>query len=194
MDEHEARFIRLYQELHARVLAYALCRVDPDQAHEVTAEAFLVAWRRRDAVPPHALPWLLVVVSNIIADQRRKGHRRDALTAELARCIGQLDEAGADVIVVERITVLAALAKLSDKDREVLILAVWDGLSNRDAAKVYGCSTATFTMWLHRARRRLAKALDQVETDPQPDHPISEMVNPSRFAQIAAAQQAAEQI
>lgn len=193
MDEHEARFIRLYQEFHARVLAYALCRVDPDQAHEVTAEAFLIAWRRRDAVPPHALPWLFVVVNNVIADQRRRGRRRDALTAELAQHTERPDEAGADVIVIERITVLAALAKLSDKDRQVLMLAVWDGLSNRDAATVCGCSTTTFTMWLHRARRRLAAAMDQVEAESQPDHLTSEMANIPLLAQIAAAQNAAKQ-
>jgi RNA polymerase sigma-70 factor (ECF subfamily) len=49
---------------------------------------------------------------------------------------------------------------LSPRDREAVLLLGWDGLSNRQAAKVLGCSVATFAVRLHRARTRLAAALD----------------------------------
>jgi RNA polymerase sigma-70 factor (ECF subfamily) len=35
----------------------------------------------------------------------------------------------------------------------------WHGLSPREAARVVGCSTATFSVRLHRARKRLQQAL-----------------------------------
>jgi RNA polymerase sigma-70 factor (ECF subfamily) len=48
---------------------------------------------------------------------------------------------------------------LSDADREALLLTAWEGLDARQAAAAVGCSTGTFTVRLHRARRRLEQAL-----------------------------------
>jgi RNA polymerase sigma factor (sigma-70 family) len=167
IDGESSRFTRLYKELYPRVLAYAMRRAAPDVAREATDETFLVAWRRRDAIPAEAaLPWLLVVARNILSDQHRRGRRQDALALEIARAAA-MSEPGLETAVVERIAVLSALAQLSSKDREVLILTVWDGLSNRDAAAVLGCSAATFAVRLYRARRRLADALEQFDAQPR---------------------------
>ena len=64
--------------------------------------------------------------------------------------------------VAERAAVLAALTWLSEDDRELLTLVAWHGLSTREAARVVGCSPATFFVRLHRARRRLQEALADV--------------------------------
>ncbi|MBN9624561.1 MAG: hypothetical protein J0H06_16785, partial [Actinobacteria bacterium] len=48
----KARFGRIYREQARAILSYALCRVDdPDDAPDVVAETFLIAWRRLDEVP-----------------------------------------------------------------------------------------------------------------------------------------------
>ena len=39
------------------------------------------------------------------------------------------------------------------------MLIAWDGLEHRVAAAVMGCSTTAFTVRVHRARRRLERAL-----------------------------------
>jgi RNA polymerase sigma-70 factor (ECF subfamily) len=61
--------------------------------------------------------------------------------------------------VVDRAAVLAALAGLSDADRDVLTLVAWHGLTPRQAAQVLGCSAAAYFVRLHRARRRIHHAL-----------------------------------
>jgi len=61
--------------------------------------------------------------------------------------------------VSERQAVLRALAALPETDRELLTLSAWHGLSPRDAASVAGCSAATYFVRLHRAQRRLEKAM-----------------------------------
>ncbi len=73
----------------------------------------------------------------------------------------RIGDAVADVAdgVAERAAVLAALARLSDEDRELLTLVAWQGLKPAEAARVVGCSTATYFVRLHRARKRLADAL-----------------------------------
>lgn len=161
-DTGAARFTHIYEQYYSAVLSYALRRVPPEQAADVVAETFLVAWRRLQDVPGYPLPWLLVVARNTLSQHRRSAYRISVLTAELANLQHLRDEAGDDIqtTIAERITVLAAVAALSAQDREALMLTAWDGLSAKDAAAVAGCSPATFAVRLHRARQRLARALE----------------------------------
>jgi RNA polymerase sigma-70 factor (ECF subfamily) len=141
-------------------------------AEEVVAETFLVAWRRLAEVPGNPLPWLLVVARNTIANRRRSSYRRRAVEAELAR-VAHLMRADGDphVPVGEREALLVALAELTPREREALFLVGWDGLGPTDAARVAGCTPATFRMRLSRARRRLNDAAHSgtPEADADPD-------------------------
>jgi RNA polymerase sigma-70 factor (ECF subfamily) len=74
--------------------------------------------------------------------------------------------------VADRLVVIAALGALRTADREVLCLVAWDGLDNKEAAEVLGCSPKTFAVRLHRARTRLEKALD-VRDSASTDGPTS---------------------
>jgi RNA polymerase sigma-70 factor (ECF subfamily) len=164
-DERD-RFTDLYRRQHARVFAYAVSHGGRQLAEEVVAETFLVAWRRVDAVPTsHPLPWLLATARNILRERFRDEVRQRSIADELGAWRGT----AADVAdgVTERAEMLAALAQLSADDRELLTLVAWHGLSAGDAAKVVGCSTATYFVRLHRARRRLEQALSRGPSRPQ---------------------------
>lgn len=56
-----------------------------------------------------------------------------------------------------------ALAELNERDREVLLLISWEDLGPAQAAAALECSRATLAVRLHRARRRLAAALQRVQ-------------------------------
>lgn len=158
-DEVRVRFAAMFADLSPRVFAYARRHCDAPAAQDVVSETFLVAWRRHVEVPEPALPWLLVVARNVIANRRRGEVRRDRLTdtvARLTRLAGPA--AGTDDTVVERDTLLTALGELTELEREALLLIAWDGLSHRDAARVAGCSVHTFEVRLSRARARLDRA------------------------------------
>jgi RNA polymerase sigma-70 factor, ECF subfamily len=155
------RFQALYVQHHDRVYAYAVSRSGRQLADEVVSEVFLIAWRRLAAVPPEpALPWLLAVARRVITGQFRASARQRSLAAELRTWVSEAELSG-DIAdeVSERITVLEALARLPDPDRELLTLVAWHGLPPREAAEVVGCSTATYFVRLHRARRRLEHAM-----------------------------------
>src|SRR5947199_4627190 len=64
--------------------------------------------------------------------------------------------------------VRAALAGLPERDREVLMLAVWDDLDREAIAEVLGCSKANVSLRLHRARRHFAEALKGRAATPDP--------------------------
>lgn len=59
---------------------------------------------------------------------------------------------------------LAALAALSERDRELLMLIAWEGLDHAAAARVLGTTRANIAVRLHRARRRLARQLEPATT------------------------------
>ena len=149
----------MFTELSPRVYAYARRQCATARAQDVVSETFLVAWRRRADVPSEPLPWLLVVARNLIANKRRGELRRDQLTevvTRLAQVAGP--GTGADHEVVERDAMLTALAGLTELEREAVLLVAWDGLTNREAAGVAGCSVRAFEVRLSRARARLARA------------------------------------
>jgi DNA-directed RNA polymerase specialized sigma24 family protein len=82
----ETRFRRLYAEHGREVLAYALRRTaDAEDAADIAAETFLVAWRRTGEVPAgaEARLWLYGVARRTLANQRRGERRRDRLAQRL---------------------------------------------------------------------------------------------------------------
>jgi predicted DNA-binding protein (UPF0251 family) len=58
-----------------------------------------------------------------------------------------------------------ALSSLNRLDQEVLLLVAWDGLDRAQAARVLGITTGLFSVRLHRARRRLKRALAAQEQE-----------------------------
>jgi len=163
LTDHAAieRFQALYAEHHARVYAYAVSRVGRQLADEVVSEVFLVVWRRLADVPAPALPWLLTVARNTACNQFRGSARQRSIGAELRAWVSEAELSEPDVAeaVAERICVLTALATLPEADRELLTLVAWHGLKPNEAAQVVGCSTAAYFVRLHRARRRLERAM-----------------------------------
>lgn len=156
------RFTALYELHHGRIYAYAVSRAGRQLADEVVSEVFLVAWRRLEDIPAPALPWLLAVARNVVIEQFRAAARQQSIAAELRTWASGAQGTMADVAdeVTERLTVLTALATLSEADRELLTLLAWQGLTPRQAAQVVGCSTPALFVRLHRARRRLERAMD----------------------------------
>ncbi len=165
--EEEAKLEKLMKEYSARVLAYAVNRsASRAEAEDVVAEVFLVCWRGLDRVPSPALPWLLGVARKVLANQRRARDRQQAVQGRVERAVtlqsdvwaapsstGDFGDGG-----------LAALARLSESDREALLLVAWDGLTNKEAAAVLGCTPSAFGLRLFRARRRLMKQIDDIRT------------------------------
>jgi RNA polymerase sigma-70 factor (ECF subfamily) len=165
-DEAE-RFTAIYDACRQRVWAYVVSRAGRQVAEEVVSDTFAIAWRRLGDVPEPPLPWLLGVARNVLRDGIRTEARRASLAAELRTWA---EPAGTDVgeHVAERLAVLRALAGLPADDREILLLIAWQGLTPRDAGKVLGCSAAALRVRLHRARKRLAQAVDAADAAPPP--------------------------
>ncbi|MDP9302471.1 MAG: sigma-70 family RNA polymerase sigma factor [Actinomycetota bacterium] len=158
-DERRMRFERLFRSHADAVRGYALRRTDPDDADDVVAETFLIAWRRFDDIPANPAPWLLGVARRVLSNRRRSDRRVLSLSDRLAERERRKPSMATDDTDL-RLTIEAALERLPEKEREALRLLAWEGLSTGEAAVVLGCTRATLAVRMHRARRRLADIID----------------------------------
>jgi RNA polymerase sigma-70 factor, ECF subfamily len=153
-----SRFEALYRAHCGAVRAFVHRRVASAAADDVVSEVFVLAWRRLDQTPPDELPWLLGIARGVLANERRGAARRLALRDRLkANAVAEIEHAP-DSFGGES-PVLLALGSLGQRDQELLLLVAWDGLDRAQAAAVLGIGTAAFSVRLHRARRRLERAL-----------------------------------
>lgn len=89
MDRFEdtEHFREAFRSAHPDVLRFVLRRCAPDQAEDVVAETFLVAWRRVGDLPVDpgdARAWLFGIARNQLLNAHRGARRRDALAVRLA--------------------------------------------------------------------------------------------------------------
>ena len=146
-------FSDVYRECYPRVLAYAASHAGARLAEDITSETFTIAWRKLDQMPSNALPWLLGIARNLVKASRRQVWH------------DEIDDVPITDDFVRVVELRAALASLSENDQEVLTLIAWHGLPAAEAAQVLGCTTATYFVRLHRARRRLKAALSTPNFD-----------------------------
>jgi RNA polymerase sigma-70 factor, ECF subfamily len=150
----------MYREQGPAVRTFVHRRISRAVADDVVAEVFLAAWRRYDQAPSDTLPWLLGIARGILANQRRGQARRFALNERLAGSAAR-EGLAPDPEAFDVSPALQACASLSPRDQEILLLVAWDGLDRGQAARALGISTGQFAVRLHRARRRLERALSQ---------------------------------
>ncbi|WBB68349.1 RNA polymerase sigma factor [Micromonospora sp. WMMD812] len=178
--EHEDRFRRVHAVNFEPLLAYALRRVEePEDAADVVAETFLVAWRRGRDLPPEAEVrlWLYGVARRVLANHHRSGVRRERLGERLRQRLRVAVAVDPGTEVPERLTVQAALSRLGELDREVLMLTIWEGLEPHEAAAVLQVSPAAVRTRLSRARARLRDLLGN-DLGP-PGHVLDVMAAPT---------------
>src|SRR4051794_41078752 len=124
MLKREARFNRFHEQHFESIRRYAFRR-SPALADDIVAETFLVAWRRIDEVPDDERAWLFGVARHVRLNLERSARRQQALSVRLAEqpdfSIGADAETPSDLVA-------AALATLSESDREILLLHAWEGL------------------------------------------------------------------
>ncbi len=164
MSDSRQDFENVFNACYEPVYRYAARRVAPEAVQDVVAETFLVAWRRYPELRGEPLPWLLGIARRVASTHRRSGARREALRERLHSEPAPAHFDGTSAVEDRQLAL--ALATLSERDREAITLVAWDGLDHRTAASVMGCSTGSLTVRLHRARRRLARALASERGEP----------------------------
>lgn len=132
-------------------------------AEELAQEALVRACDRWERVAGLASPvgWTFRVGVNLGRSRLRR--RAAELRARSRR--GPDAEAHEDPEVADRVMVAAALAELPDREREVVVLRYFLGLSATDAAQVLDSSAGAVRVATHRAVARLRARLTEVDLE-----------------------------
>lgn len=155
----------LYRAIYPDLVRYLHRKVwDEERAQELAQEAFVRAIREE---PDQPRAWLFTVASNLAKDESRTVLRRrkhlTLLRGDMEQ--QQVESPERDLERTQRMdTVKRALDRLSERDREVLLL--WDaGLNYEEIAAEAGLSVGAVGTTLARARKRLLAAHQEQEGD-----------------------------
>lgn len=132
---------------------------DPDLAADIAQEAFIRLYRR-GSLPDRPGPWLVTVALNLFRNERSKSGRHRSLHVEWKTEVspGRFPTPAEDMDSSQRrARVRAALDRLPDRDRELLLLRA-EGYSYRDLARVLKLNEASVGTILARAKRAFRDA------------------------------------
>jgi RNA polymerase sigma factor (sigma-70 family) len=155
----------LYERHAQAVFRYLARRAGSAAAEDLLSEVFIAALSASPRVVTHdsgsALPWLYGIALNVL----RRHFRQQQPAGGVTRYLGMDWDAVDDLLDAraERGRLRAALQGLSDSDRELLLLAAWENLTNAEAAAALGISEGAARSRLHRARKRALKALHRLQ-------------------------------
>jgi RNA polymerase sigma-70 factor (ECF subfamily) len=157
-------FRRLVGDHSSAIGSYLRRRLYPLTASDLddlVEETLIIVWRRRADIPAGAeLPWMIGVARNVLRNARRSRQRRTSLESSLK--VAPTDASAEDYVVADA-TVREALARLSDDDREIVMLSAWDGLDVHAIATALSITTNVAAVRLTRAQSRFREFFAAVE-------------------------------
>lgn len=157
-------FETVYRAELPRVYNFFRYRVGDDEvAEDLTAETFEKAWKHRERYRDDLASfstWLFTIARRLAADHFRK--RRATLPLEAAtRLPGSqtLEEEAQERAEFAQLSAL--LARLAERERELVALKYGAGLTNRAIARISGLSESNVSTLLHRLTRQLRAQLEK---------------------------------
>lgn len=140
---------------------FATVAIVSREAEDVVQEALLRAWQRwptYDAARGSARSWLIAIT----ADRARRTRTRNRTWLELVDLVDPADigaAGGARVAWPLSVDLRAAVASLSRRQRQAVVLHYYVGLRVDEVAALLGCAAGTVKSTLSDARKQLALKL-----------------------------------
>lgn len=164
-----AAFGELYERHRDEIYRFCLARTGsvPD-AEDLTSDVFVKALRSLGRYEQRGTPFVafLYRIARNAAIDRARSRRRTPAAEELPpQMASGHDVERAAISGTDRATLVAALARLKDSDREVIVLRLIEGYSGLEVSQMIGKSEGAVRILQHRAMERLRKAFAAVEAD-----------------------------
>lgn len=162
-----AAFAELYEACFPAVFHYIQFRCDGTaSAQDLTAQVFEKVLQRLGGYSPGAAPfeaWLFAIARNTVTDWQRRERLHRMLPWELAARLHAPDAPPEEVTVYaeERRRLKAALARLKERERDLLGLRFASGLKNCEIARVCGMDENHVAVLIYRALHRLRDLLGE---------------------------------
>jgi RNA polymerase sigma-70 factor (ECF subfamily) len=158
-------FEALYRSSRDDVFAYVAGMLrDRGAAEDVTAAAFERAYRKRrsfDVRRGEPRAWLFGIARNAALDELRRRRRLAPLAVDPADESSAPEAGDAFEGALRRSVLRAGMSSLEPRDRELVALKFFAGLSNAEIASVLEVTPSNAGTMLHRAVQKLRKACDE---------------------------------
>lgn len=159
----QSAFEDLYRRYARSVFGLALRRLgDRGRAEDAVQETFASIWRSASSYRPErgpGAPWLYAVARNAIVDRTRaRGETPAEVPDEPSAEAGPLERAEQSWVAWR---VHGALEELPEREREVIALAYWSGLSQSEVAEFLGVPLGTVKTRTRSALAHLADLLGE---------------------------------
>jgi RNA polymerase sigma-70 factor (TIGR02952 family) len=164
-----AAFAAIYDHYFSRVYNYVRYRVrDAETTEDITVQVFERTLVSIGSYRPERAPfaaWLFAIARNAVSDHLRAQKRRRWLSLEILRDQASADPQPEEVAIhgETHTELLAAVARLSDRERDLIALKFAAGLTNRRIAELTGLSESNVGVILYRTVRRLRAELNVEE-------------------------------
>jgi len=164
-----AAFAAIYDHYFPRIYNYVRYRVrDAETADDLTAQVFERALVSIGSYRPERAPfaaWLFAIARNAVNDHLCAQRCRHWLSLEVLRDRPSSEPQPEEVVIRNEMhaEMLAAVARLSDRERDLIALKFAAGLTNRRIAELTGLSESNVGVILYRAIRRLRAELNAKE-------------------------------
>jgi len=161
----------LFQRYHGRVFHFVMRRLhDPGLAEEVVADVFFEVWRSIDQFRGASRPstWIFGIAhfKSTGAHRDRSRFKRASVVptkVESLHRVADGADAGARLIAREELQIVQrVLAGMPGDQREVLELAVIEGLPYEEIARRIGVPEGTIKTRVSRARAKLRRGIEQL--------------------------------
>lgn len=166
-DNMEA-FNLLFKRYEKRIYNFSL-RLTGDRvtAEEITLEAFMKAYKARKRYQPTARfsTWLYSIARNLCRDFARSRSKNGAISESVQslNLAAESPDPAGEIALEEELKrkVMEAIRSLPGKQREVIIMSYYEGLTYPEIASILKCSSSSVKMAGHRAYLKLRELLSE---------------------------------
>ncbi|MEC0226709.1 sigma-70 family RNA polymerase sigma factor [Paenibacillus alba] len=160
------RFTQIYETYYSRVYKYICYRINNHYAAEdICSHVFEVVISKYQSFSPEKSNfevWLFAIARNAVTDYFRSQKKRAAFSLDSIMNMFLPKSSPEEIVIRDdnNQALFVALAKLNDRERNIIAMKYAAGLKNSEIADLLGVSASNIGVVLYRSLNKLHKELD----------------------------------
>ena len=156
----------IYRQHYKNVYNYIGFRInnhfDAEELASLVFEKAMVSWKRYNSTLP-VEAWLIGIAKNTVTDYLRAKKRKHFVTLDSVIGLVSFNRQPEEVAVIneDNKTLITAMSKLKDQERQILSMKFATSLKHDEIADIVGISASNVGVIVHRALKKLRKLLEE---------------------------------
>jgi RNA polymerase sigma-70 factor (ECF subfamily) len=159
-----AAFAEIYDRHHPAIYRYIFLRVgDEAVAEDLAGEVFVRLVEKIDRFSCRGRPllaWLYIIARNLVSDHRGRNGRAPTVPLDEGLVANPVHQDAASLTATQR-RVAAALHELTEEQRQVVILKLFEGLDNQTVAMIVDESVGAVKSLQYRGLAALRRVFER---------------------------------